>query len=309
MSAPEIGVVFPMKQADLREDVLEFAPRMEAAGLDFISVYDHVVHVSRRRPDTYSAVGTNCEFDGLDNIHEPLVLLGAMAVTTTDIKLMTSCVVAPLRQTALLAKQASQVDRLSGGGRLILGLSIGWNETEFQAMDGSFAGRAERLEDQVAAIRSLTGGENPAEDVGAEHLTEVFIADSPSANVPIYLGGLSVGAIKRAARIADGWLPLGSFDDEMRAKIDLYRREAESAQPDLERPAIVGRVDPFESSLEDCVAEAEQWHAAGATHIAIGGSSSDLFHPQIKDSYYMVVERTRAALERSFANPRLFLPA
>lgn len=305
VQAPEVGVVFPLKRMVSSDDVLEFGPRVEQAGFDFVVSYDHVLHVSRERPDSYDNSLTDCEFEFYDNIFDSTILLGALAARTSRIKLMSGCIPSPMRQTALLARQASDIDFLSGG-RLTLGLSIGWDETEFNAMGAEFHGKPDKLENQVDIIKRLTRGEILDESIGDESFERVFIARAPHRELPIFLGGLAAGAVERAARIGDGWIPLGKLDGKMEERIAQYKSEIESSGS-ADHHAIVGRVDPFRSHVEDCVEEAEGWRELGATHIAIGGSDSDLHHPTTKDSYYSVISKTKKEIQNSFDRPKLFV--
>lgn len=269
MSAPELGVIFPCRDiGDRREDLLNFAPNAEEAGATFLVAYDHVLGIPPEQQDCRA--GIENEVTENHSFHEPMVLFGAMAARTEHIQLMTGVMVGPQRPTSLIAKQAAEVDILSGG-RLVLGMGIGWNRPEFEAMGYDFATRALRFEEQVRALREIWTGSRVTGNTSLEHMEGASIRPRPIQQpIPIYVGGLAAKAITRAAEIGDGWIPLGYIGDEMDSKIDHFR--AQSARFGHDNLPIVGRVNPYRDSDEACLRQVERWQQKGVSHVALGSS-------------------------------------
>jgi len=289
-SSPEtrtqIGLVFPNQDIGTeRQDIVGFAPKVEEIGLDFIAGYDHVVGVdiSRKAQDT---TFTRCNYNSEQTMHEPMVLFGGMAVLTERVRFLTACVVSPQRQTALLAKQSAELDIISGG-RLDLGLSIGWSKPEFDAMGANFAGRASKLEEQVELLRKLWTEDSVDHKSDTEQFEAVDIKPLPIQRpIPIWLGGLSVAAMERAARIGDGWVAMSKLDDKIEACAAYFQQHAKSiGRSDA---GVVGLVNPWSRSYDQCMRDYEKWIGYGATHIAIGNVYGSFRN---SDQYFEDVER------------------
>lgn len=265
---PKIGASFPNKSIGQdAKSILEYAPQAEAIGLDFIAVYDHVVgaDLSLRGPET---TFTNCQYNSEYSMHEPMVLLGAMAALTKRIRFLTGCIVSPQRQTALLAKQAAEIDIISDG-RLDLGVCVGWNRAEFEALGMDFHTRGSRIEEQVEVMRALWTQDSVNHKTATESLHAVALNPRPIQQpIPTLFGGLSMKAIERAARVGDGWVPMGLFDDEMKARLDVYWEQVK--RNEVQDPQVVGMVNPWIYSRDDCMRQYEGWVLNGATHVAIG---------------------------------------
>ena len=146
----KIGVIFPQLEIGADPALLrDYAQTAEGAGMDHIAIYDHVLGAdTAARPDFKDRTTRYSHF------HEPLVLFGYLAALTQRIEFCTSVIIAPQRQTALLAKQAAEVDVLSGG-RLRLGLGTGWNDIEYEGLNENFHNRGRRLEEQITVLRQL----------------------------------------------------------------------------------------------------------------------------------------------------------
>src|SRR5947209_5810955 len=141
----KVGVVFP--QTEIGPDpivVRDFVQAVEQMGFAYLAIYDHVLSADPiTGPDWRGPYTMDTLF------HEPLVLFGYLAALTTNLELVTSIIILPQRQTALVAKQAAEVDILSGG-RLRLGVGLGWNDVEYEALDMEFHNRGKRIEEQMA---------------------------------------------------------------------------------------------------------------------------------------------------------------
>src|SRR5258708_1972144 len=145
-----IGVVFPTN--DIGPDpiaVRDYAQAVEGLGYSHILVYDHVLGAD---PAQYP--GWKGSYTQENQFHEPFVLFGFLCGVTTTIELATGVIVLPQRQTALVAKQAAEVDILSGG-RLRLGVGVGWNTVEFEALGMTFGDRGRRIDEQIRVLKLL----------------------------------------------------------------------------------------------------------------------------------------------------------
>ena len=219
----KLGVVFPHAEIGNDPDVIRsFAQHAERIGYRCILSYDHVlgaVHADRSPKLT----GPYTE---ATPFHEPLVLFGFLAAVTSSIELATGVLVLPQRQTALVAKQAAEIDVLTRG-RLRLGIGTGWNYVEYDALNEEFSTRGQRQEEQVEVLRLLWS--QPVVDyTGTWHrIDRAGILPRPERGIPIWLGGSSDAALRRAARIADGFIFGPSHDPvETIPKLRRYLEEA-----------------------------------------------------------------------------------
>ncbi|MCZ6707661.1 MAG: LLM class F420-dependent oxidoreductase, partial [Chloroflexi bacterium] len=180
---------------------------VEAMGLTHLLIYDHVVGADPSRFGDRQVPYTK---DSM--FHEPFVTLGYLAASTTSIELVTGVIILPQRQTVLVAKQAAQVDVLSGG-RLRLGIGTGWNHVEYEALNENFHNRGKRQEEQVALLRALWADE-VVDFEGTWHTVhQAGINPRPKRPIPIWFGGAHPALIDRAARIGDGWMPQVPADE------------------------------------------------------------------------------------------------
>src|SRR5450755_2590226 len=198
----QIGVVYP--QIELRGDadaVRRIGKAVEDLGFDHLLAYDHVlgaVHGGRRPP----LIGPYTENDPF---HDPFVLFAYLAGITQRIGFATGVLVLPQRQTALVARQAADVDLLSGG-RLRLGVGVGWNHVEYEALGQDFGTRGARQEEQIELLRRLFT--EPVVDFSGrfDRVDRAALVPKPTRSIPIWLGGSSEAAFDRAARLADGFI-------------------------------------------------------------------------------------------------------
>src|SRR3954470_21078825 len=206
----QIGVVYP--QTELYGDpaaVREIGLAVERLGFDHLLAYDHVlgaVHADRERPlaGIYSEV---------DPFHDPLVMFGFLAGITERIGFASGVMVLPQRQTALVARQAADVELLSGG-RLRLGAGVGWNHVEDQALGQDFRTRGVRQEEQIELLRRLFT--EPVVDFSGrfDRVDRAALLPKPARRIPIWLGGSGERAFDRAARLADGFIFFGGGIDQ-----------------------------------------------------------------------------------------------
>src|SRR3954451_10320303 len=201
----QIGVVYP--QTELRGDPIaarRFGRAAEELGFDHLLAYDHVlgaVHAGRTRELTGP-------YDELDPFHDPFVLFAYLAGLTERLQFATGVIVLPQRPTALVARQAADLDLLSGG-RLRLGVGIGWNHVEYEALGQDFRTRGARQEEQIGLLRRLWT--EPVVDFSGrfDRLDRAALVPSPERPIPIWLGASGDKAFDRASRLADGFIFLG----------------------------------------------------------------------------------------------------
>lgn len=260
----QIGAVYPQIELGGDPDAVRRIGRaVEDLGFDYLLAYDHVlgaVHADRARPLT----GPYTEHDPF---HDPFVMFAYLAGITERIGFATGILVLPQRQTALVARQAADVDLLSGG-RLRLGVGIGWNDVEYQALGQDFATRGARQEEQIQLLRRLFT--EPVVDFSGrfDRVDRAALMPKPQHPIPIWLGGSSDAAFDRAARLADGFLFFGGGVEHavdawrgMRERLDILGRPVES----FGREYVVLP----EGGLEDLTAEVEGWRNAGGTHLSV----------------------------------------
>ena len=197
----EFGAVFPT--CEIGDDPLkirDWAQAAESLGYGYIVTYDHVLGAQHadRDPKLWGPYTEHHPF------HEPFVLFGYLAGVTTTIEFETAVIILPQRQTVLAAKQAAQVDVLSGG-RLRVGVGTGWNHVEYEALGVPWAGRGARFDDQIELMRELWGNDVISFDTDHHRVDRAGIAPRPHRQIPIWLGGGTSVALRRAARLGDGF--------------------------------------------------------------------------------------------------------
>src|SRR6478609_9288622 len=260
----EIGVVYP--QIELGGDpnaVRWIGKAVEDLGFDYLLAYDHVLgamHDNRTPP----LPGPYTE---RDPFHDPLVMFGYLAGITERIGLATGVLVLPQRQTALVARQAADVDLLCGG-RLRLGVGVGWNHVEYEALGQDFRTRGARQEEQIELLRRLFT--EPVVDFAGrfDRVDRAALVPKPAQPIPIWLGGSSEAAFDRAARLADGFIFFGGGID---GTADTWNQVRDRVQG-------LGRsVDDFgadwvalpHGGVGEVIADVEAWREAGGTHISL----------------------------------------
>ncbi len=259
-----VGVTFP--QTELGGDpgaVRAYGERVEELGFSHILVYDHVVGAD---PEVHK--GWNGPYDVHTTFHEPFVMYGYLAAVTQKLELVTGVIILPQRQTTLVAKQAAEVDLLSGG-RLRLGIGVGWNAVEYEALGEDFGNRGKRSAEQIALLRRLWTEQTVTFDGEFHHVTGAGIAPLPVQRpIPVWIGAASPPGFKRAGRIADGWFPMTGPGPEFEKARGIVERAAVEAGRDPAAIGMEGRVDWHGDSDEVAKGLAE-WAEAGATHVSI----------------------------------------
>jgi probable F420-dependent oxidoreductase len=261
----KFGVIFP--QTEIGADpsgVRDFAQAVESLGYDHIIPYDHVVGANPA-----SRPGWNAPYTHKDMFHEPFVLFGYLAAVTKKIGLASGVVILPQRQTVLVAKQAAAVDVLSGG-RLRLGVGIGWNPVEYEALGEDFKNRGARSEEQIEVLRALWTQELVTFKGRWHTITDAGINPLPVQRpIPIWLGGGAEPVLRRVGRLGDGWFPLADPGDKVRSMIERIRSYAKEAGRDPSAIGIEGRVSVADGSREKWLRAISQWQELGATHVSV----------------------------------------
>lgn len=257
------GVVFP--QTEIGKDpsaIRDFAQAAEELGYHHLLAYDHVVGANPA-----SRPGWRPPYTYKDTFHEPFVLFGYLAGLTKRIELVTGVIILPQRQTVLVAKQAAALDVLSGG-RLRLGIGIGWNPVEYEALGENFKNRGRRSEEQVEVMRKLWTQELVTFEGEWHKITDAGLNPLPIQRpIPIWFGGGHDQTLRRVARLGDGWFPLLGPDDKCRAMIEKIRAYTREAGRDPSSIGIEGRLAIGQRSEEEWAKDVEAWQSLGATHV------------------------------------------
>ena len=272
----ELGVVFP--QTEIGNDpiaVRDFAQAAEGLGFGHLLAYDHVLGADPDRPGGWEGRPYNKDTP----FHEPFVLFGYLAGCTTTLELVTAVIILPQRQAALVAKQAAEVDVLSGG-RLRLGVGTGWNEVEYEALGEDFRNRGKRQEEQIELMRRLWAEDSLSFEGRWHRVSQAGINPRPEASIPIWLGGAADAVIDRAARIGDGWVPLGGPNDASKRVIEKIYAGLEAAGRKPGEFGIQAQAQVRGGDPDRWRKHAEAWQQLGATHLAIATMNAGLETPE-----------------------------
>jgi probable F420-dependent oxidoreductase len=283
-----IGVTLPQTEiggavADLRT----YAEGVEQLGYGHLVAYEHVVGAD---PAVYTDWSGPYDIDS--TFHEPFVLLGYLA-GITKLELAPAVIILPQRQTALVAKQAAEVDLLTEG-RFRLGIGLGWNEVEYEALGQDFSTRGRRMDEQVALLRRYWTERSITFEGEFDRVTGAGIAPLPLQRpIPLWFGGGSKPAFRRMGRLADGWLPMMTPGPELDEAMATIAASAEAAGRDPQTIGMEGRIT-WGGDLDQVKLESEQWRALGATHVSINTMGSGLVGV---DAHVEVLARVATVLE------------
>ncbi|HEY2997614.1 MAG TPA: LLM class F420-dependent oxidoreductase [Acidimicrobiales bacterium] len=259
-----IGVVFP--QTELGGDVgavRAYGEGVAGLGYTHLLAYDHVVGA-----DPAVHEGWAGPYDVTTTFHEPFVMFGYLA-GLIDIELVTGIIILPQRQTALVAKQAAEVDLLTGG-RFRLGVGLGWNHVEYEALGQRFDQRGRRLSEQIGLLRRLWTEPSVTHAGEFDTVTAAGLAPLPVQRpIPVWIGGSSDPAYRRIGRLADGWFPQIRPGDDLARALDLIAAAAGSAGRDPSTIGMEGRVTWNPDDPDRFARQVDRWRAAGATHVSI----------------------------------------
>jgi len=265
-----IGVVFP--QTELGGDVgavRAYAQRAEELGFTHVLAYDHVVGA-----DPAVHEGWDGPYDVHTTFHEPMVLYGFLAALTS-MELVTGIIILPQRQTALVAKQAAEVDLLTGG-KFRLGVGVGWNRVEYEALGQDFSTRGRRVEEQITLLRRLWTEQTVTYSGTFDQITGAGLAPLPVQRpIPVWVGGRSPRAYRRAGQLADGWFPQMGPGPQLDDARRIVTEAAAEAGRDPSRLGMEGRLN-WRQDRDELAAAMREWQAAGATHLSINTMGAGL---------------------------------
>ncbi|MCY4365756.1 MAG: LLM class F420-dependent oxidoreductase [Chloroflexi bacterium] len=284
----QLGVVFP--QTEIGSDpgaVRDYAQAAEALGYEHLLVFDHVLGADASKREEW-----NRPYSHVDTFHEPFVLFGYLAGITENLQMTTGILILPQRQAALVAKQAAAVDVLTGG-RLRLGIGVGWNDVEYEALGESFRNRGRRCEEQIELMRALWT-QNIVNFEGRYHkVTHAGINPLPVQQpIPVWFGGGADQVVERIGRLGDGWFPQFQPDSAGQERIGQMRELATKAGRDPDNIGIEGRLN-YADGADAWNRAAEAWAECGATHLSINTMRAGLPNP---DAHIKAIEEFKQAV-------------
>ena len=283
----QIGVVFP--QTEIGSDpagVRAYAQAVQQLGFKHLMIYDHVVGA-----DPASYPGWSGAYNITSQFHEPFVTFGYLAAVAPELELVTGVIILPQRQTALVAKQAAEVDVLTAG-KLRLGIGIGWNTVEYEALGMDFHTRGRRFEEQIELLRRLWTEPVVTFEGRFHRVTAAGLNPMPVQRpIPLWIGASAEPALKRAAEMADGFFPQRPLEGGWPATLDKMRGWMKDAGRDPSAFGIEARLSANSGTPDDWHKVVEDWRALGATHLSINTMDAGLQGP---DAH---VERLRQALQ------------
>ena len=273
MCPVKVGVVFP--QTEIGPDVgavRAYGQCAEQLGYHHVLAYDHVVGA-----DPAVHQGWKGPYDVRTQFHEPFVLFGFLA-GITSLHFTTGVVILPQRQTVLVAKQAAELDLLCGG-RLRLGVGVGWNPVEYEALGQDFALRGARLDEQADLLRQLWTRPSLSYQGRFDQVSGAGLSPLPIQRpIPLWFGGTSAPAYRRMGRLADGWFPLMSPGPKLTAAMAAVAAAATAAGRDPATLGMEGRLS-WHGDPDDLAEQAQRWRAAGATHVSVNTMGAGLATP------------------------------
>jgi probable F420-dependent oxidoreductase len=260
----KLGVVFPQLEIGTDPNAIrDYVQGVQELGFDHLVAYDHVLGADRA---THTHLTERLRAEHM--FHEILVLFGFIAGVAPKLGLATSIIVAPQRQTALLAKQAAEVDVLTAG-KLRLGLGVGWNDVEFEALGMEFGNRGRRLEEQIELMRLLWTDPIVTYRGRWHAVTAAGLNPLPVQRpIPIWMGGASDAALERAARLADGFFQQRPSKEGWPVALEKLQAWVEEAGRDWSSFGIEQRLDVSNGTHDDWREAYDDARRLGATHLA-----------------------------------------
>ncbi len=259
----KIGAVYPHQEIGSDPVIIrDWAQAAESLGYSHIVAYDHVLGAEKRdrNPKLYGP------YDERDAFHEPFVLFGFLAGCTTRIEFATGILILPQRQTALVAKQAAQLDLLSEG-RLRLGVGSGWNHIEYESLNEDFASRGARMTEQIDVMRRLWG-EAVVDFAGDFHRVDgAGINPLPCRQIPIWFGAFSRVAFRRAAKLGDGVI-LGGDQTSNLAAARAVREMVAAEGRDVDGFGVEAYLN-YQDGAAAWREQAEVWSAEKARYVSM----------------------------------------
>jgi probable F420-dependent oxidoreductase len=270
----QIGAVFP--QTEIGADpagVRAYAQALQPIGYEHLMAYDHVLGADPSNRPGWTGYTKDSLF------HEPFVVFGYLAAIVPDLELVTAVIIVPQRETALVAKQAAEVDVLCHG-KLRLGLGIGWNPVEYEGLGMDFHNRGRRFEEQIEVLRRLWTEPVVTFEGRYHKITAAGLNPLPVQRpIPIWIGASAEKAIKRAAETADGFFPQRPLEGGWPATMDKIHGWLLAAGRDPKKFGIDARVNAGTGTPDEWRKQADEWRARGATHLSVNTMNGGLQGP------------------------------
>src|SRR5215469_2363557 len=242
--------------------IRDWAQAAEDLGYAHIEVPDHVFGARAR--DGWTPI-----YNETDPFHETFTTMAFIAAVTKRVKLASGVLILPQRQTGLVAKQAAEVDILSSG-RLRLGIGVGWNHVEYEALGTDWKTRGARQAEQVEVLRRLWSGSLVSFSGRFHSLQDVSIVPPPVQRpIPIWFGGSSDAVIRRAARLGDGWMPIMAADAQAEQKLAALREQLKAFGRDPAKFGIEGWLRMHSADPQGWAAAADGWRRLGADMVML----------------------------------------
>lgn len=273
----KIGVVFP--QIEFPSDAVairDYAQTVEGLGFTHILAYDHVLGANPERPG-----GWKGPYTYQNQFQELFTLFSFWAGVTERIEFASGILILPQRQTALVAKQAAQVDVFSGG-RFRMGVGIGWNEVEYIALNERFNNRGKRIEEQIDVLRLLWKEPLVTFEGKWHDIPDAGIEPRPvRRSIPIWFGGHAEPVLQRMVKMGDGWMTGYRKPQDAKAMIDhiseLLDAEGRSWGEDF---GLESRPNVSIAAPDEWGTFIESWDAHHATHLSINTMGEGFTKPQ-----------------------------
>jgi len=287
----QIGVVFPQTEiGSSPASVRDYVQATEDLGYAHLLAFDHVLGADPGRHADW-----NGPYSHRDMFHEPFILFAYLAALTQRLQFVSGVIIMGQRQTALLAKQAAEVDVLTGG-RLRLGVGIGWNAVEYEALGSNFHNRGRRSEEQITLLRALWTQETVDFKGRWHRIDHAGLNPMPVQRpIPIWLGGRAEAVVKRVGRLADGWFPQFAPDAAGEETLKRMRQYAHEAGRDPAAIGVEARINFAGGNRETWAEEAERWQKLGATHLSVNTMKAGLKSP---DAHINAIRQMKEALAR-----------
>jgi probable F420-dependent oxidoreductase len=267
-----LGAIFPTRDiAADRVAVRDWAQAAAGLGFDFIEVPDHVVGVERQ-----AMAGFTPLYDIEAAFHEAFVTLAYVAAVADGLELATGVLILPQRQAVLVAKQAAQLDILCGG-RLRLGVGVGWNPLEYEALGEDWATRGRRQGEQIALMNRLWT-ERTVSFAGTFHtVTAAGLNPMPIQRpIPVWFGGSSEATLRRAAALGQGWIPLGGPTEERVGQLQRLRGYLRDAGRDPAQFGIEVWIPAGKGGPDEWRRLADAWARHAITHVGFYASGQNI---------------------------------
>ena len=288
----KIGAIYP--QIELQGDpeaVRRIGLAVEEMGFDHLLVYDHVAGATHDREPRLTG-----PYNEKDPFHDPFVMFAYLAALTSKIELVTGILILPQRQTVLVARQAADLDLLSNE-RFRMGIGIGWNYVEYDVLGQDFGTRGKRSAEQIILLRKLWGEPVVSFEGAFDRIDRVALNPRPRRQIPLWIGGAAEVALRRAAKLADGFIFTDGLSDPFAAAAMLKGFLAEEGRPiegfGLQNNMLRTR------SIQEMVEATLRWRDIGGTHIGVNTMGMGL---TTIDQHIDYLKRSLEALQKAGVN-------